>query len=80
MLAKIANAKHLVHQSDGSNSKIYLPNDKCVYALRYLYVYHKNVSVLLFTTTGKHQIVHVSLGRFLHIFTYSHLLNSRIFI
>lgn len=72
MLAKIANAQNLIHQSDGSNSKIYLPNHKCVYALRYFYVYYKNVSVLSFTKTGKHQIVHVSPGRFLHIFTYSH--------
>lgn len=60
--------------------KKFIPNHKCVYALRYLYVYHKNVSVLLFTKTDEHQIVHVSPGRFLHIFTYSHLLNSRIFI
>lgn len=49
--------------------KKFIPNHKCVYALRYLYVYHKNVSVLLFTKTDKHQIVHVSPGRFLHIFT-----------
>lgn len=33
-------AQNLIHQSDGSYSKICLPNHKCVYALRYSFVYH----------------------------------------
>lgn len=33
-------AQNLIHQSDGSYSKICLPNYKCVYALRYSFVYH----------------------------------------
>lgn len=33
-------AQNLIHQSDGSYSKICLPNHKCAYALRYFFVYH----------------------------------------